>query len=449
MLDGYERPQWLFRHFLQFVDEQVKKCKVDTNGTEVFMVYNPLEPRDPLGRWVKENGGLSPERVVSEKPVVELEDIALDPKTPQAVLNELARTEYQFAHPYNPKRSRRSDEEARYDYMQDVWHYNVKVRCTAIEKGADEDALSECRYDDDHRIRAAVAHRTTDRRSLDVLSQDEKWEVRGTVANNPSTPKEAVERLLTDDCMLVRQQALARSDLPSERLAQAVRDAKAMDAGEVETMSRTIENMLGGEDGASKEDLVSKTLESVAANPNADADTLHECMKDRNPRTRLHVAKHEHTSPEDLRTLAFDDSDSVRELVAANPRTPGDMLDVLADASRHSIRAEVASNPNTSPRTLDGLYSMAEPSMKVRLAVVDNPHTPTETLKRARSDSEKTVRSVVYLRLRQRGERPIDGPIRINPPVADTATDSASDMENMGDAFDVFDPYEYFLAGYD
>lgn len=50
-------------------------------------MYNPLQARDPLGKWVKEHGGASIEDVVSKTSMVDLENMALDDRTPTAVLN--------------------------------------------------------------------------------------------------------------------------------------------------------------------------------------------------------------------------------------------------------------------------------------------------------------------------------------------------------------------------
>ena len=63
-------------------------------------MYNPSQARDPLGKWVKEHGGASIEDVVSKTSMVDLENMALDDRTPTAVLNNLATTEYGFNHPF-------------------------------------------------------------------------------------------------------------------------------------------------------------------------------------------------------------------------------------------------------------------------------------------------------------------------------------------------------------
>ena len=354
------------------------------------MAYNPLEPRDPLGRWVKEHGGLSPEHVISEKSTQELADIAMNPKTPQAVLNELARTDYQSNHPckYTP------DSEGHYflteeeytdfsDYNQQEKDYDIKVRCAAIENGADKDALKECSFDESHYVRAAVASNTTDRRTLDALSSDDAYNVREAVAGNPHTPKETVERLLKDKDLNVMAAALKRDDLSPERLGQAVNDALARSPRLWRKKHRT--------------------LEAVAQNRNADADTLHKCLNFRDEYVRIIAAAHEHTSPDDLREC-IEDTYPVREAALTNPHMPSDMLDELADSPDLDVRTTVATHPNTSTETLDRMYSTNGATPSVRLSVTDNPHTSVETLRRACEDSATPVRLHAISKLRERGE---------------------------------------------
>lgn len=253
-------------------------------------MYNPLQARDPLGKWVKEHGGASIEDVVSKTSMVDLENMALDDRTPTAVLNNLATTEYGFNHPFDedktypnangepPKDAR----ENRYNYEQQLVRYDAKVRCTAIERGADDTALSVCRFDYNPQIRNAVARNTDDARTLDVLSSDESWKVRGAVAGNPHTPKNATERLLNDDEAIVRAEALKRSDLSSEQIRKAVDDS--------------LEPALHG-DGAVTDDMT-KITRAASDNWQADADTLHECLRVDDYETQRNVAEHEHTFQE-------------------------------------------------------------------------------------------------------------------------------------------------------
>lgn len=355
------------------------------------MVYNPLEPRDPLGRWVKENGGLSPERVISEKSTQELADIAMNPKTPQAVLNELARTDYQSNHPckYTPDSKGvyflTEEECADFpDYNQQEKDYDIKVRCAAIENGADKDVLKECSFDESHYVRAAVASSTTDRRTLDALSSDDAYNVRKAVAGNPHTPKETVERLLKDKDLNVMAAALKRDDLSPERLGQAVSDALARSPRLWRKKQRT--------------------LEAVAENRNADADTLHKCLNFGNEYVREIVAVHEHTSPDDLRECIELDTYPVREAALTNPHMPSDILDELADSPDLDVRTTVAIHPNTSTETLDRMYSTNGANPSVRRSVTDNPHTSVETLRRACEDSATPVRLHAISELRERGE---------------------------------------------
>lgn len=161
-------------------------------------MYNPLQARDPLGKWVKEHGGASIEDVVSKTSVVDLENMVLDDRTPTAVLNNLATTEYGFNHPFDegttyPNANGEPPKDARenqYNYEQQSMRYDANVRCTAIENGADDTALSVCRFDYNPEIRNAVARKTDDEHTLDVLSSDESWKVRGAVAGNPPYAEE-------------------------------------------------------------------------------------------------------------------------------------------------------------------------------------------------------------------------------------------------------------------
>lgn len=363
-------------------------------------MYNPLQARDPLGKWVKEHGGASIEDVVSKTSMVDLENMALDDRTPTAVLNNLATTEYGFNHPFDedktypsangepPKDAR----ENRYNYEQQLVRYDAKVRCTAIERGADDTALSVCRFDYNPQIRNAVARNTDDARTLDVLSSDESWKVRGAVAGNPHTPKNATERLLNDDEAIVRAEALKRSDLNSGQIRKVVDDA--------------LEPTLHG-DGAVTDDM-EKITRAASDNWQADADTLHECLRVNDYETQRNVAEHEHTSQKDLQELAINADSAVRE--------------------------QVAFNPHASPETLD--YMSDQWSPHVKRAIATNSNTSVETLRKLSHDSDKSVRQLAYSGLKQKGEKAIDKPFKPDKPVEE---------ENPGKYMSAdFDPMEYF-----
>ena len=390
------------------------------------MTYNPLQARDPLGKWVKEHGGASIEDVVSKTSMVDLENMALDDRTPTAVLNNLATTEYGFNHPFEenetypnangepPKDAR----ENRYNYEQQLVRYDSKVRCTAIERGADDTALSVCRFDYNPQIRNAVARNTDDARTLDVLSSDESWKVRGAVAGNPHTPKNATERLLNDDEAIVRAEALKRSDLNSGQIRKAVADA----------LEPTLQL-----DGAVTDDMT-KITRAASDNWQADADTLHECLRVDDYETQRNVAEHENTSQEDLQQLALNADNAVREQVAFNPHASPETLNVLADDGWTQTRINVAGNPNTSTETLD--YMSDQWSPHVKRAIATNSNTSVETLKKLSHDSDKSVRQLAYSGLKQKGEKPINKPFKPAKPVED---------DNPGKYMSAdFDPMEYF-----
>lgn len=389
-------------------------------------MYNPLQARDPLGKWVKEHGGASIEDVVSKTSMVDLENMALDDRTPTAVLNNLTTTEYGFNHPFDEDRNYpnangeppKDARQNRYNYEQQSVRYDTKVRCTAIERGADDTALSVCRFDYNPQIRNAVARNTDDAHTLDVLSSDESWKVRGAVAGNPHTPKNATERLLNDDEAIVRAEALKRSDLSSEQIRKAVDDS--------------LEPTLHG-NGAVTDDM-KKITRAASDNWQADADTLHECLRVDDYETQRNVAEHEHTSQADLHQLASSEDSAVREQVAFNPHASSATLSFLAYDDWTQTRINVAGNPNTTPDTLEYMSNQWSPHVKRAIAV--NPNASVGTLRKLSHDSDKTVRQLAYSGLKQKGEKPIDKPFKPAKPVED---------DNPGKYMSAdFDPVEFF-----
>lgn len=389
-------------------------------------MYNPLQARDPLGKWVKEHGGASIEDVVSKTSVVDLENMTLDDRTPTAVLNNLATTEYGFNHPFDegttyPNANGEPPKDARenqYNYEQQSMRYDANVRCTAIENGADDTALSVCRFDYNPEIRNAVARKTDDEHTLDVLSSDESWKVRGAVAGNPHTPKNATERLLNDSSVIVRAEALKRSDLSPEQVRKAVDDA--------------VEPTFHRAD-AVNDDMV-RITRAASDNWQADADTLHKCLRVNDYETQMHAAEHEHTSQDDLHQLAFNEDSAVREQVAFNPHASSETLSVLADDDWTQTRINVAGNPHTSTETLD--YMSDQWSPHVKRAIATNSNTSVDTLRKLSHDSDKSVRQLAYSGLKRKGEKAIDKPFKPDKPVED---------ENPGKYMSAdFDPAEYF-----
>lgn len=390
------------------------------------MVYNPLQARDSLGKWVKEHSGTSVEDIISKTNVTDLENLALDDRTPIAVLNNLATTEYGFNHPFDEDKTYpnangeppKDKRENRYNYEQQLARYDTKVRCTAIERGADDTALSVCRFDDNPQIRNVVARNTEDAHTLDVLSSDESWKVRGAVAGNPHTPKNVAERLLNDNEAIVRAEALKRSDLSSEQIRKAVNDA-------LEPTSHKA--------GAVTDDMT-KIIRAASGNWQTDADTLHECLRVDDYETRRNVAEHEHTSQEDLHRLASSEDSAVREQVAFNPHASSATLSFLSYDDWTQTRVNVAGNPNTTPDTLEYMSNQWSPHVKRAIAV--NSNASVDTLRKLSHDSDKTVRRLAYSGLKQKGEKPIDKPFKPDKPVED---------DNPGKYMSAdFDPAEFF-----
>lgn len=113
------------------------------------MVYNPSEPRDPLGKWMKAHGG-NPKASLADNVknlnYVEEYESAVDVKnTPTAVIDQISRNG--------------NDRDNRLEALM-----NPKVS---------SETLNEFRYSDDARERAAVAYNPSlDGKTLDMMSDE-------------------------------------------------------------------------------------------------------------------------------------------------------------------------------------------------------------------------------------------------------------------------------------
>lgn len=136
------------------------------------MVYNPSEPRDPLGKWMKAHGG-NPKASLADNVknlnYVEEYESAVDVKnTPTAVIDQISRNG--------------NDRDNRLEALM-----NPKVS---------SETLNEFRYSDDARERAAVAYNPSlDGKTLDMMSDDDNIGVKIAVAQNRNTMNSTLERL--------------------------------------------------------------------------------------------------------------------------------------------------------------------------------------------------------------------------------------------------------------
>ena len=139
------------------------------------MAYNPSEPRDPLGKWMKAHGG-NPKASLADNVkslnYAEEHGAAVDTKnTPTAVIDQIAKTG--------------KDEDNRLEAL--------------MNPNIGDETLDSFKYSDDVRERTAVASNPKlDGKTLDMMADDDNFYVKRAVALNRNTPTNTLERLEGD-----------------------------------------------------------------------------------------------------------------------------------------------------------------------------------------------------------------------------------------------------------
>ena len=196
------------------------------------------------------------------------------------------------------------------------------------------------------------------------LSEDEVVDIRKTVANNPSTPPEALVKLSGDEEYLVREEVAANPSTPPEVLVKLSEEENA------------------GARGA------------VAYNPSTPPEVLVKLSGDKSPSVRRRVVKNRSTPPEALAKLSGDEIYDILIKVSKNRKTPPEALAKLASTPQpdytvsqfNEVRIEVSKNPNTPPEVLTRLASDGD--QVVRQNVASNPSTAPEVLTKLLFDEE-------------------------------------------------------------
>ena len=196
------------------------------------------------------------------------------------------------------------------------------------------------------------------------LSEDEVVDIRKTVANNPSTPPEALVKLSGDEEYLVREEVAANPSTPPEVLVKLSEEENA------------------GARGA------------VAYNPSTPPEVLVKLSGDKSPSVRRRVANNRSTPPEALAKLSGDEIYDILIKVSKNRKTPPEALAKLASTPQpdytvsqfNEVRIEVSKNPNTPPEVLTRLASDGD--QVVRQNVASNPSTAPEVLTKLLFDEE-------------------------------------------------------------
>ena len=258
------------------------------------MVYNPSEPRDPLGRWVEEHGGsrnTSLGEVLQKMPTTEVERTARSPKTPTAVVNRIAR-------------SREGN----------LYYYRPFALANPV---VGEDVLSEAKFDDDPHVRAAVAsNMSANSKTLAALADDDEPEVLAKVAGNP--------RASSDDLNKIAEKCWDSDGDDSPKREALMRVARNGNTGQ-ETLSRLAQH---------PDHLVQV---EVSRNSRTSKETLDglcdTALRDNRIQLQFQLSRNDNTSGKTLDRLAGSPNRLIRRSVVDNPNTPDETLERLGNDS--------------------------------------------------------------------------------------------------------------------
>lgn len=230
---------------------------------------------------------------------------------------------------------------------------------------------------------------------LDSLVRDADETVRIAVAGNSSAKPGALNALLEDPSATVRERVALRMDLSAAHLVQLARDTepdvRRAAAGNQNTPEKTLLGL------ASDPDVEVRLVVARGAGRVLQfgiLDRLEDGVRD--------------TPEEALRTLARDDEPRVRMAVASNPRLPMDAFVALAGDPDTAVREHVGRviergyrNATTDhlPRygeKLDGPMVPADAlslladvgHLQIRRAVAQHPHVPADLLARMLDDKQ-------------------------------------------------------------
>jgi len=219
--------------------------------------------------------------------------------------------------------------------------------------------------DDWASVRAAVARQEkTPKPLLMVLSRDSEEDVRNGVAGNPQAPSELLESLSREDGFFIRWTVASNPSTPMRILRRLWRDEGEdwnvrTSVAENPSISKNFLLEILDESKKLKRNR-SRYVSAIAGNRKTPVDVLVVLAKDKDKWVRTVVAENTNTPQETLRVLALErlpkgkyiTETNVRAAVAGNPLCPVDLLESLAKDKSAGIRWRVAGNPSTNAETL-------------------------------------------------------------------------------------------------
>ena len=291
---------------------------------------------------------------------------------------------------------------------------------------ASPEMIEELAENEDWQVRKEVANNPkAPAEVLRKLVEDENKSVKYKVINNPSTPVDILKKLADDKDKGVRKEVTKNPSIPVVILKKLAEDEDASVREKVAMNPRTpaefLKKLAEDEDWyvryeatrnlSTPVDILRKLAEDeewhvryeVAINPNTPVDILRKLAEDKNSAVRQGVAKNPNTPAEAFVILADDRDKWVIREVAINPNTPVDILRKLAEDKNSAVRQGVASNFNTP---VDILRKLAEDEdFEVRQEVVNNPSTPVDILRKLAEDKNWSVRAVAEREFQKRNSK--------------------------------------------
>ena len=259
----------------------------------------------------------------------------------------------------------------------------------------------------------ALARSTSDVETLNILAENENYEVRWAVAENKNTPVKLLAVLAKDEDIDVRWAVALNKNTSADILAMLAKDENIGVRWAVANNRNTSADILAML-ASDKEWWVRS---AVAANGNTSVEVLAMLTKDEDNGVRSAVAENENTPKEALVTLSKDNNEwvseraedvlrernkklgnennmilsldvttlpyDVRMTMAENKESPLELLEVLACDSDGDVREEIAKNESVTAYILDKMtdFELANELDQTNLCVIsDHPLTTTKTL---------------------------------------------------------------------
>lgn len=372
------------------------------------MVYNPSEPRDPLGKWMKAHGG-NPKASLADNVknlnCAEEHGAAVDVKnTPTAVIDQIARNG--------------NDRDNQLEALM-----NPKVS---------SETLNEFRYSDDARERAAVAYNPSlDGKTLDMMSDDDNNGVKIAVAQNRNTMNSTLERLRAEGGSVGEYASMS---LDRNHALEAVRQGRYEDA------AKTFEdrkNLFDKErdrldyDPYGSPDEEAELNERVAFSDAYATEVATEAAKRGDYDAALNIFDRGHSEwngdCESTYPLTKGKVRSSAASIEATNRLADQFMSNASDSqcdrlyelskthnAEEAVRSrftmegrdqpsyDAARQSDTKPYTLDWIAKSND--VESRRIVADNPSTSDETLKRLSEDKDETTSRKAVMNLEHRRE---------------------------------------------